>query len=149
MNKDVILAISGMQLPSGYETGPEEEAPQPVEIMTPASYYYKNGKHYILYQEVDEDRRGVTNNKIKVSENVLELIKSGLVNSHMIFDTDRKSTAYYDTPYGRLVMGTIANRIDMDVKEDSIHIDIEYALDINYNPVADCSLSIDLMPRME
>ena len=148
MNKDVILAISGMQLPSGMDPNQEGEDAQTVEIMTPASYYYKNGKHYILYQEVDEDQRGVTNNKIKVSDKSLELIKSGLVNSHMIFDTTRKSTAYYDTPFGRLVMGTIANRIDMDVSEDKIHIDMEYALDINYNPVADCSLSIDLLPRL-
>ena len=149
MKKDVILSISGLQIPT--DMGPTDlnETPEPVEIMTPASYYFKNGKHYILYEEIDEDRRGVTNNKIKVCNDFLELTKSGPVSSQMIFDTTRKSTAYYDTPFGRFIMSTIANRINMDIKEEHIHIDMEYALDINYHPVADCSLSIDLIPRIE
>lgn len=35
---------------------------EPVEIITPASYYLKNGKHYVLYDEVVEGVPG----KIKI-----------------------------------------------------------------------------------
>ena len=149
MKKDVILSISGLQVPTDNALSEPYEAHEPVEILTPASYYFKNDKHYILYEEIDEDTHKVINNRIKVSDSILELTKSGLVSSHMIFDTKRKSTAYYDTPFGRFVMSTIANRIDMDVKEEHIHINMEYALDVNYQPLADCSLSIDLLPRKE
>ena len=149
MKKEVILSISGLQIPTDPRITDPNETPGAIEIMTPASYYFKNGKHYILYEEIDEDTKGITNNKIKIGDNILELTKSGLVSSQMIFDTKRKSTAYYDTPFGRFVMSTIANRIDLDVKEEHIHIDMAYALDINYQPIADCSLSIDLIPRKE
>ena len=44
MTKDVILTISGL-----HDTDGESDAP--IETMTPAQYYMKNGKHYIVYDE--------------------------------------------------------------------------------------------------
>ena len=54
MTKDILLSISGLHydmtgIPD--EPGAEEEN-GPIEVITPASYYYKNGKHYIVYDEV-------------------------------------------------------------------------------------------------
>lgn len=50
MTKDVIVTISGLQFAQETET-------EPVEIVTAGSYYKKNGKHYIIYDEVMEDLR--------------------------------------------------------------------------------------------
>ena len=47
MTKDVIVSISGLQMPA------EGEA-EPVEVITVGDYYQKNGKHYVLYEEVNE-----------------------------------------------------------------------------------------------
>ena len=48
MTKDVLISISGLQFAGG-------ENSEPVEVITSGSYYKKNGRHYILYDEVAED----------------------------------------------------------------------------------------------
>ena len=45
MTKDVILTISGLH--SETFAGQDEEN-DPIEVITPAAYYFKNGKHYIV-----------------------------------------------------------------------------------------------------
>ena len=50
MTKDVIVTISGLQFAQETET-------EPVEIVTAGSYYKKNGKHYIIYDESWRDLR--------------------------------------------------------------------------------------------
>ena len=47
MTKEVLVTISGLQF------SPETEN-ESVELITSGSYYKKNGKHYIIYDEVNE-----------------------------------------------------------------------------------------------
>ena len=63
MTQDVLLTISGL-----HEMGDlnmESEDDEVLETITPAKYYLKNGKHYILYDEVVEGISGIIKNKIK------------------------------------------------------------------------------------
>ena len=46
MTKDILLKISGLQFSADSDDINDSE---PVEIIAPGEYYYKNGKHYILY----------------------------------------------------------------------------------------------------
>ena len=61
MTKDVIVTISGLQFAQETET-------EPVEIVTAGSYYKKNGKHYIIYDEVNEGFSETTRNIIKLND---------------------------------------------------------------------------------
>ena len=47
MTKDVIIRICGLQ------AGPETDG-EPIEMIVTGEYFYKNNKHYILYEEVVE-----------------------------------------------------------------------------------------------
>ena len=47
MTKDVLINISGLQMDINKD--------EPVELMTTGAYYLKNGKHYILYDEMADD----------------------------------------------------------------------------------------------
>ena len=51
----------------------------PVEIITTGNYYKKNGKHYILYDEVQEGFDGVTKSVIIVNDDFLDVTKKGAV----------------------------------------------------------------------
>lgn len=54
MTKDVLITICGIQKRDG-------ETDEPIETVTPGEYYFRNGKHYILYEEVQEGIAEVTN----------------------------------------------------------------------------------------
>ena len=67
MTKDVLVSISGMHEEIVAVTPEvEEDENEAIEVVTPATYYLKNGKHYIVYEEVVEGTSGVIKNRIKI-----------------------------------------------------------------------------------
>ena len=52
MTQEVLLTISGLHQMEFMENGDEEN--EPIEVITPASYYLKNDRHYVIYDEVVE-----------------------------------------------------------------------------------------------
>ncbi len=90
MTKDVLVSISGLHMDI-MSTAPRDEERSRIEVVTPASYYCKNGKHYILYDEVLEGMAGTIKNRIKITgTDSVEIVKTGLSNSHMVFEKNKK-----------------------------------------------------------
>lgn len=108
MTKDVLLSISGLQF-----AAKDEEDIEPVEMITAGDYYKKNGKHYILYDEVMEGFDGNTKNIIKLTEDSLDITKKGISNVHMVFEKNKKNVSYYNTPFGSLLIGIDAKSVDI------------------------------------
>ena len=77
MTKDVLLSIKGLQIG-------ENEQNDTIEVISPGDYYFRNGKHFFMYEEVMEGQKESTRNMIKVRDNYMELTKKGAVNVHMI-----------------------------------------------------------------
>lgn len=144
MTKDVLLKISGMQFTADNDDLTE---PEPVEIIAPGEYYFKNGKHYIIYDEFMEGFDSVTKNVLKLQGDSLEVTKRGSSNVHMIFEKDKKNMTCYTTPYGSMMMGIDAHSISIEESEDEIHAQIQYALDVNYEHLADCTISLSVQSK--
>lgn len=140
MTEDVLVTIKGLQ---ALEPGSEDE----VEVIVGGSYLCKNGRHYIRYEEVTEGLDGTTENLIKVDDQGVEVIKRGLANVHMIFEKDKKNIAYYETPFGSLVFGIAATSIDVRDSEQNLDVKVSYALDVNYQHLADCTLNMTVQSK--
>lgn len=136
MEKDVLIHVRGLQM---MDAADEQE---PIEIVVPGQYYFRNGSHYLRYEELMEDSSEPTINYIKMSPKGLEVRKQGLVNVHMVFEQGKKNMTYYSTPYGTLQMGIAATGLELSESDSSIGIKVVYALDMNEEHVADCYLSI-------
>lgn len=140
MTKDVLITISGLQFM-------DEEGAEPVEVITAGEYYYRNGKHYILYDEVMEGFRGITKNRIKIGENCMDISKRGVSNVHMCFEKNKKNLTSYQTPYGNLMIGIDARNLCITEDEDAIDIKVEYSLEMNYEHLAECSLTMNIRSK--
>ena len=81
MTKDVLITICGIQKRDG-------ETDEPIETVTPGEYYFRNGKHYILYEEVQEGIAEVTKCMIKIGDDSVDLSKKGASGVHMLFQRD-------------------------------------------------------------
>lgn len=138
MNKEVIINISGLQL----EVGTEE----PIELMTTGDYFLKNGKHYIMYDELTDDSQ-VVKNRLKISPKIVEVTKRGASSSHMVFERGKENLTYYDTPFGSLLLGINTSKIDLEEKEDSMALHIDYGLSINSDHVSDCSIDVSIASK--
>lgn len=108
-----------------------------------AAYYLKNNKHYIIYEEVVEGMPGSIKNKIRISgEDQLEILKSGLSGTHMVFEKDKIHMTPYETPYGELLLGIYTKDLKVEESDDRINIRINYELDINGDKVADSEIKM-------
>ena len=136
MTKDVLITISGIQM--------MDEEDSDVEMIVRGDYYQKNGKHYILYEEVMEGFEGKVKNVIKISQVGMDIIKKGIANTHMQFEKNKKNLSCYTTPLGDLMIGIQANRISIDEGENHLKIQVEYSLDINYQHASECNISVNV-----
>ena len=140
MTKDVLLTISGLHY---VEFSGRVVDNEPIEVITPAAYYLKNNKHYIIYEEVVEGMPGSIKNKIRISgEDQLEILKSGLSGTHMVFEKDKIHMTPYETPYGELLLGIYTKDLKVEESDDRINIRINYELDINGDKVADSEIKM-------
>ena len=141
MNKDVLIHVRGLQL---METDDEQE---PIEIVVPGQYYFRNGSHYLRYEEMLDDSAQTTVNYIKMSSEGVEIRKQGQVNVHMVFEQGKKNKTFYNTPYGTLQMEIAATGLELKESEDDIQMKVDYALDMNEEHVADCYLTVQAQSK--
>lgn len=147
MTKDVLVSISGLHMDMNAEIpGPDTE--DVIEVVTPATYYEKNEKHYILYDEVVEGVSGTIKNKIKISgTDSVEIMKSGLSNTHMIFEKNKKNLTYYKTPYGQMLVGLNTRSMEVNVSEEVIKVLVDYELEVNHEPLAECKIRMKISSK--
>ena len=140
MKKDVLITISGVQTIDG-------EVNDPVETVTPGEYYFRNGKHYILYDEVQEGVQGVTKCMIKIGEDTVDLSKKGAAGVHMSFQKDKKTRTSYQTPYGSMMLGFDSRTIRVMETEDMLHVKLEYDMEVEEEHLAECTLTMKIKSK--
>lgn len=141
MDKEVLIHVRGLQMMDA--DGDQE----PIEIVVPGEYYFRNGSHYLRYEEILEDFAEPTINYIKISPKGMEVRKKGVVNVHMVFEQGKKNMTYYTTPYGTIEMGIAATNLNLEENDSGLNMKVDYALDMNQEHVADCYLAIKAQPK--
>ena len=118
------------------------EGDEPIEIVVPGEYYFRNGSHYLRYEEMLDEQGDPTVNYIKISSRGMEVRKKGQVNTHMVFEQGKRNMAFYTTPFGTLEMGISATNLELEESDGQIAMKVNYSLDLNQEHVADCCLDI-------
>ena len=118
MTKEIRVSVLGTQ----FDIDPDE----PVELITFGDYYHKNGKHYILYDEIDIEEGENIKNRIKIGDGKIEVVKSGTTNGQLIFEAGKN------------------HMIEMIEEDDHIQAKVRYSLEMNYSHVSECEIVIDV-----
>lgn len=139
MTKEVLLTLKGLQF--------DGEKNDNYSVSFPAEYYERNGRRYIVYDEVMEGFTQSTKNIIKFNEKQLEVTKKGVVNVAMLFEQAQKNLTKYRTPYGEFIMGINTLGVRVTETEEHICIEAEYELELNYEHQADCKILVDIRSR--
>lgn len=134
MNKEVLVTVAG--------THTVDDEQETVEVITAGSYYFKNGKHFIIYEEQVEEGIGTVKNTIKANENVVELMKGGEIRAHMTFEVGKTDISTYTGPYGDIQMGITTEDIEIKEEEDKIEIIITYFTQINGQDGSYCTIVV-------
>lgn len=140
MTKDVIIRIRGLQALS-------EGQNDDIEMITTGDYYQKSGRHYVIYEEAVEGEESSIRNTVQISPGKLDIRKSGLASARMSFEQGQKCTTRYMLPMGEMLVGIQTREVDVEEQEDHLKVSVDYSLDINYDHVSDCVITMDIRSR--
>ena len=135
MTKDVLIAIKGLQFE-------ETEDAEEIEVIQRGQYFQRNGSHFLVYEEPVEGTTDTILNRIKLKDDEVLVTKKGAVNTMLSFRKNEKNMTNYATPFGNLVMGIHTHQINLDLQEEKLLVHVDYALDVNYEFLADCKITI-------
>lgn len=140
MTEDVLVSVKGLHT---LNTAQDEE----IEIFSAGKYYFRNGKHYLLYDEQVEETGGVVSNRVVCRDGSVELTKKGSVNAKMSFLRGEKTECWYETPFGEILVGLEVTDMQIEEQEELLDIHVAYSLELNYEHVADCRIRIRVIAK--
>lgn len=140
MTKDIIITISGLH-------GTDGDADEPIEIITPGQYFYKNGKHYVMFDEVMEGLEEAVKSTIKFTENQMELIRNGAATTRMVFQPGQEHMVIYQTPMGPLSISLYTEDMDASLTENHMNLEINYSLKTEGIVITESTVHLEICPK--
>ena len=142
MTQKITLTFRGMQSNQGGECSEQ------IETVSQGDYFKRNGKHYVIFEESVEGIDDKVKSKLKFDADIVEVSRSGSMNSHMTFRENKKNLTGYNTPFGQILMGIYTKKIQITEQEDQITVDVDYSLDANDEFLSDCHMEIAILPAI-
>ena len=121
MKKEVLICISGAVAADTDEN---------VDVFCPGEYHYRNGKHFLRYEEkIDNDSLQVdTVCMLKFNQESAELTKKGVVNSKFYYEPGQEQRVSYATPYGDFVFDIKTDDLRLVESEHELQLEIDYVI---------------------
>ena len=137
MDENVVIKISGLQI--------VENTGDNVEVIAKGKHYLKKDKHYLLYEEYENDENTKTSNMIKFNNDIVEITRKGQVDGKQIFQENQKKQSLYSTPMGDLLIEVLTKEIEVSDDDDDVNLKIKYQIHVDGNKVSDNEIDISAM----
>lgn len=139
MNEDVLIKISGLQIVD--KTGDN------VEMLANGKHYIKNNRHYLLYEEIDDETQGRINNIIKFNDEIVEVTRKGSISTKLVFRENTRNQSVYSTPMGDFVMDIVTGKIVIKEHDSGLDLNVDYQILIDGNKISDNQIAINTKIR--
>ena len=73
--------------------------------------------------------------------------KNGKHYVQMFFETGKKNTSIYSTPFGQIEIGIYAEQIRVNESENKLELNMQYDLEMNSEHVSDSQVSVTVVSR--
>lgn len=125
-NTNCFISVKGMQNYCDDETEPTD-----VEMMAEGLLSEEDGRYFIEYDETEATGMEGTSTTLEICDDYVSLTRVGKVETTLLFVKGRQTTNYYDTPFGVVVMGIDAEKIDNDMNENGGRVSVTYGISMN------------------
>lgn len=137
MKQKVMLSIQGRQHYNNQD-------PEVIELVTEGTMEQIEGGYTIQYQESDlTGLKGVTTTFV-VTAKQLELIRTGNLNSRMVFRLGVPHDSLYQMEFGALMITVTATSLLFDLTPDGGFIDLVYNIEIEKSEAGMIDYHLDI-----
>ena len=140
MNKNVVIRIEAIQRYPG-------QKPEKTVTEAGGEYFLRGGSTYVIFEESQEGFTEKVKSMLKIKNNSVELTKKGLIHSHMFFEEGVPFATEYKTPFGGFRLDIHTEKLEVKEMPDEIVVEIEYSLETQEQPVADCNIRISIKEK--
>ena len=141
MTKDVKIIVLGRHDNGDGDAGT-------IRTTSVGQYFEKGDSRYLIYEEEMEGFEKPVHNRIKYRPGYVELVKSGLVSSRMVFEQGKTIMTNYNSPYGEILMGVNTQSIFVTWSEDRIRIEVNYSLEVDGQEMSKSKITIKVKPAV-
>lgn len=140
MEENVVIKISGLQV--------VENTGDNVEVMAVGKHYIKKNKHYLLYDEIEDENQEKTSNIIRFNDDIVEIVRKGQTSGKLVFEENKRKQSLYSTPMGDLLIEILTENISVKEQETGdVSLKVDYQIHIDGNKVSDNQIEINATHR--
>lgn len=138
MEKSVIISIQGTQV----DTEGEREV---IEFVTKGSLEGNQEDGYALFYE-ESELTGMegTVTTFQIGKEQITMLRSGSVNSEMIFQEGQRHVSLYDTGFGGLMIGVNTQKAQANLGKDGGSVELRYVIEVENTVVGENSFHIQV-----
>lgn len=129
----------------GQQQNVQDEA---IEVLSVGQMYREGEILFLEYEDVvGEEENGlveVEKNQIRISGDMVEVIKKGSSQSHMAFVPEQTTYTYYSTPMGELEVSIHTDSIQRESTNDGMSFCIDYQLEMNQTFISNNIVNIEV-----
>lgn len=140
MKKTVMLSIEGRQSYAGQE-------PEVIELVTEGTLENTSGGWTISYEESDLTGMAGVTTTFLVEEGKMTLIRTGRLNSRMVFQEGITHESLYEMEFGALMLSVCAKKISAAITEDGGMLDLSYAIEIEQSDAGVIDYHLQISPK--
>ncbi len=140
MEENAVIKISGLQEVEGTKDN--------VELLAAGKHYIRNNKHYILYENIEDDSEEKTSNIIKFNDEMVEIIRRGAIEGRLLLEQNAMRQSVYSTPMGDMVVEVLTEKVDVEEQiRGDVNLKVKYQIHIDGNKISDNELEINATHR--
>lgn len=140
MTKDVLVKVYGMQ------QSPDQNGDE-IVLVLPGTYYYKNEKHYVIYDEYAEEDDAHIKNMLQFDKDSLSITKKGDVNASIVVEPGKSTYTQYQTPYGALQLAVNGRQLEISESPEKIIVKASYELELNFDSIGNNEVIIEILSK--
>lgn len=135
MEQNVIISIKGTQT--------SEDGEETVEFVTDGWMEGDAEEGFrVSYQETELTGMSGTVTTFLIKPDRIDMLRSGTLNSEMIFEEGHKHLSLYETPYGAMTIGVNAKRVRSGINGQGGEMDIRYQVELDNTLIGENSFLI-------
>ena len=140
MVKTVTLSVRGQQSYAGQE-------PDVIELVTEGTLEDIDGGWRLCYEESELTGLAGVNTTFQIVDKTVTLIRSGRLNSQMIFQEGVPHDSLYQMEFGALMLTVCAVKVETNLTEDGGTIDLKYTIEVEQNAAGMIEYHLDIKTK--
>lgn len=140
MVKTVTLSIRGQQSYAGQD-------PDVIELVTEGTFEEIDGGWKLSYEESDLTGLEGVDTTFQIQGKTVTLIRSGKLNSQMIFQEGVPHDSLYQMEFGALMLTVCAIKVETNLTEEGGTIDLKYSIEVEQNAAGMIDYHLDIKTK--